>query len=804
MARQVLNSDSQRPFGPTNGGIGSEFGDTWDVAVAKINSMFLEIYTVGTAVLNYGPGVQLVGSTVSVPAGGITNGMLANSLITLGSTAMALGGTYSAINGNLTFGGTVNFSGSFEIGGTAVTLPVSVANGGTGNTTFTGNALIAGNGASALQQIAVNNTATNKFLTQASGFPVAWNTIQNSDLPTPTTSLIGGVKAINSVAHEWIASIDTTGTPQLSQPAFSDISGTVGSSQLPGSFSGFANPSASLGLSAVNGVATTAMRSDAAPALSQSIAPTWTGIHTWSIANAHAIVLDTPSVGQATALQLNSAGTGKWQIAKGVSDDFELFDFAGSRFAIQAFSNGALALMPARTGNVGIGTTAPAGLLDVYGTALFAGGSPWADVTSVRWGADPTGATDSHTAIQNACNYISGLGGGIVFFPPGTYKVTSTITVPGYVRLVGTQSHSCIITSNNADINVITFTANSQQGALENLTISGGQIIAGTFPTNPTILVPPSADIWFVRCEIQGGNGSILNNGQDLHIEGCRVYATCGVYSVYCVGTVAVHQAQFWAHYTSFDSIFPTGINSFPTVINNWAATTAYTAGTLVYVPGVAPGGNAVVVQCSQSGTSGGAFPAIDSTTAMADGSAQWLFCSINACASIRLDSGASECYISQCDITCQIYDYGLLISNNTPAYGVPTSNSFVQTDFGICRTACAVVNACGSLTISNCEIGGGCLSNGAGFDLVGGTNIVITDCTSTNAGSNATWSIVAISTNGVTVSDNTFTAASPAAVAVNIAAGHDYFIVTQNWLNGNSISNGSAGAAHSVVTNNF
>jgi hypothetical protein len=43
-----------------------------------------------------------------------------------------------------------------------------------------------------------------------------------------------------------------------------------------------ANPSASVGLSVVNGSASTYMRSDGAPALSQSIVPTWTGAHTWS------------------------------------------------------------------------------------------------------------------------------------------------------------------------------------------------------------------------------------------------------------------------------------------------------------------------------------------------------------------------------------------------------------------------------------------------------------------------------------------------------------------------------------------
>lgn len=53
-----------------------------------------------------------------------------------------------------------------------------------------------------------------------------------------------------------------------------------------------ANPSASLGLAAVNGSAATFLRSDGAPALSQSIAPTWTALHTFNAAGA----ASTPSV----------------------------------------------------------------------------------------------------------------------------------------------------------------------------------------------------------------------------------------------------------------------------------------------------------------------------------------------------------------------------------------------------------------------------------------------------------------------------------------------------------------------------
>lgn len=51
---------------------------------------------------------------------------------------------------------------------------------------------------------------------------------------------------------------------------------------LPGGV--FSNPSGTIGLTANNGTATTAMRSDATPLLSQSIAPTWTGAHAWTTA----------------------------------------------------------------------------------------------------------------------------------------------------------------------------------------------------------------------------------------------------------------------------------------------------------------------------------------------------------------------------------------------------------------------------------------------------------------------------------------------------------------------------------------
>lgn len=64
-----------------------------------------------------------------------------------------------------------------------------------------------------------------------------------------------------------------------------------------------ANPTATIGLSTVNGTANTAMRSDGAPALSQAIVPTWSGQHTFNLSP----VVPTPSVGDNTTKAASTA-----------------------------------------------------------------------------------------------------------------------------------------------------------------------------------------------------------------------------------------------------------------------------------------------------------------------------------------------------------------------------------------------------------------------------------------------------------------------------------------------------------------
>ncbi len=52
-------------------------------------------------------------------------------------------------------------------------------------------------------------------------------------LANPSATTIGGVESIAPVSHEWINSISTAGVPSLSQPSFSDLTGTVTATQMP-------------------------------------------------------------------------------------------------------------------------------------------------------------------------------------------------------------------------------------------------------------------------------------------------------------------------------------------------------------------------------------------------------------------------------------------------------------------------------------------------------------------------------------------------------------------------------------------
>jgi hypothetical protein len=76
-----------------------------------------------------------------------------------------------------------------------------------------------------------------------------------------------------------------------------------------------ANPTGSAGLTAVNGSASTFMRSDGAPAISLGIVPTWTGAHTFTAATTMTSLAMSAALTGVTSITMSGALSGATSIS---------------------------------------------------------------------------------------------------------------------------------------------------------------------------------------------------------------------------------------------------------------------------------------------------------------------------------------------------------------------------------------------------------------------------------------------------------------------------------------------------------
>lgn len=140
------------------------------------------------------------------------------------------------------------------------------------------------------------------------------------------------------------ATATITGTPPAQTLSLGIPQGATGSG---GSGAG-GNPTATIGLTAVNGVALTLIRSDGAPALSQAIIPTWTGRHTFANSGSNAGALQ---------IAATSFAAMSWNDLSGTADNRVWYALAaGDQFRMgllnDALSAGVHWLSVDRTANV--------------------------------------------------------------------------------------------------------------------------------------------------------------------------------------------------------------------------------------------------------------------------------------------------------------------------------------------------------------------------------------------------------------------------------------------------------------------
>lgn len=290
----------------------------------------------------------------------------------------------------------------------------------TGNFLATARCLIFGDGGGISWAF---NPNTNTLTASATGGGAFVNSISSATLTvagasnTPTinlsstqvTNIAMGGTALQSISIATGAGL--TGGPlaasgttvALSAASIASLA-LANSAVQPGGLPVGANPSASVGLSANPGTAVTYMRSDGSPALSVTIMPTWTGLHTFN----GGVVVGSPGAGTAVAI---TNATGNTLTLTGANGTIA-FDSSGDQIAFSRngfnfiTATGAAATLQIQasgaSGTVNISTNGAAALSVNSSQQLAAAKSILAPATTQVF----TGLANKKTALSTAASAV--------------------------------------------------------------------------------------------------------------------------------------------------------------------------------------------------------------------------------------------------------------------------------------------------------------------------------------------------------------------------------------------------------------
>jgi hypothetical protein len=442
------------------------------------------------------------------------------------------------------------------------------------------------------------------------------------------------------------------------------------------------------------------------------------------------------------------------------------------------------------------------GSLVFTGSAAFSGPNPWYDITA--YGAVAGGVTDCTTAFQTALNAASSLQ-GVVYVPPGKYKVSSTLTVPAYVSVRGDGKNSSQILPYQTSGDV--FYCPNAGARFVDLQVYN---VSGSIPTSGYIIDSTNtagASLFVSNCIFGNYYNGINCQSGDSYINQVQIgdmYGTVGINGTAFITNCLLNNPSL-TNYTAGSGF------------NNWANNTSYSTGTVVQ-------SNGGYLVCSVGGLSAatGSGPGVTVfNTATTDGTAQWLYMCRNNYVKV---SCASDSWLRGNDITgaCQ---YGVQI-------GTSNTVKLSENNISNCIGAGVALTASTFMTVItgnffNGIFGNGSTSLGYGISAAqGGTQnfgTVISQNTFNNIAG------VAIYTNGSnqTVTDNFIngyanTATNSYAIILGTSsincvvsgnnivpgvssiqvAGVDYINVVNNIVHGVSVVNSSTGS-HTTITGN-
>jgi polygalacturonase len=135
------------------------------------------------------------------------------------------------------------------------------------------------------------------------------------------------------------------------------------------------------------------------------------------------------------------------------------------------------------------------------------------------FGATGNGSTFDDAAIQSAINSLATSGGGVVYFPPGNYKISNplSIAVPGISLVGGSSTEGVTITLATAAIDGIYVF--SPYFKMSNIFLYGNSMTAST---TLLTLFKAANNCFIESCRfIYGYNSIIINSCSNIILEAC-------------------------------------------------------------------------------------------------------------------------------------------------------------------------------------------------------------------------------------------------------------------------------------------
>jgi hypothetical protein len=248
---------------------------------------------------------------------------------------------------------------------------------------------------------------------------------------------------------------------------------------------------------------------------------------------------------------------------------------AGGRTTVHEALSDIFASLGATDGNVLVN-----GVSTALSTALSGSAGLVYNVKSA-YGALGDGVTNDAARIQNAINAADAAGGGIIYFPHGTYLINSAITIAnstGKFFFLGEAASGTKLKQGTSGIAMLTL-GNSNEQVLMNLTFTATAANTGTLVT-----VGSSARATFVSCSFEPLNGTTLamaaSGTSRANLIGCTI-AQAGSSSRMLSGATAYVRfvgcdiSTSGADLTSIsDAVFVTSLGT------NWTLGAAGAAGT--------------------------------------------------------------------------------------------------------------------------------------------------------------------------------------------------------------------------------